>query len=147
MIQVCYIFFSRKSVPVSNITGKRMNGLSWNVQERLYMIQRTICKNFVSWWLTPSIQDRFFYFCESVFVSTIMVKTDERIFMKFSGKIVHETKNNLKHFRVVVINPLNSGLFFLYSESVIVSTIMEKRMNGFPWNFHDILGTAQEIIK
>ena len=50
--------------------------------------------------------------------------------MKFSGKIVHETKNNLKHFRVVVINPLNPGLIFFY-ESVIISTIMEKRINGF----------------
>ena len=51
--------------------------------------------------------------------------------MKFSGKIVHETKNNLKHFCVVVINPLNSGSIFLFCESVIVSTIVKKRMNGF----------------
>ena len=39
-------------------------------------------------------------------------KTDERIFRKFSGKIAHETKNNLEHFRVVVINPLKSGSIF-----------------------------------
>ena len=51
--------------------------------------------------------------------------------MKFSGKIVHETKNNPKHFRVVVINPLNPGSIFLFCESVVVSTNMEKRMNGF----------------
>ena len=55
--------------------------------------------------------------------------------MKFSGKIVHETKNNLKHFRIVVINPLNSGSIFLFCESVIVSTIMKKRKNGF-WAQH-----------
>ena len=51
--------------------------------------------------------------------------------MKFSGKIVHEAKNNLKHLRVVVINPLNSGSIFLFCESVIDSTIMEKRVNRF----------------
>ena len=51
--------------------------------------------------------------------------------MTFSGKIVHETKNNLKHFRVAVINPLNSELICLSCESVIFSTIMEKRLNGF----------------
>ena len=70
---------------------------------------------------------------------------DEWIFMKFSGKIAHETKNNQEYFRVVVINPLNSGSIFLLCESVIVSTIMEKRMNGFWWNFHDISGTTQEM--
>ena len=67
--------------------------------------------------------------------------------MKFSGKIAHETKNNLEHFRVVVINPLNSGSIFLFYESVIASTIMEKRMNRFSWNFRDISGTTQEIIR
>ena len=51
--------------------------------------------------------------------------------MKFSGYIAHETKNNLEHFRVVMINPLNSGSIFLFCESVIVGTVMEKRMNGF----------------
>ena len=56
---------------------------------------------------------------------------DERIFMKFSGKIAHETKNNLEYFRVVVINPLNSGSIFLFSESVIVSIIMENRWTDF----------------
>ena len=67
--------------------------------------------------------------------------------MKFPGKIVHATQNNLKHFRAVVINRLNSGSIFLFCESIIVSTIMEKRVNGFSRNFHDILGTTQEIIK
>ena len=37
-------------------------------------------------------------------------------------------KNNLKHFRVVVINPLNSGSICLFCESVLVSTILEKRI-------------------
>ena len=60
---------------------------------------------------------------KSVPVSNITAKTDEWIFMKFSGKIVHETKKNLKHFRVVVINPLNSGSIFLFCESVIISNI------------------------
>ena len=67
--------------------------------------------------------------------------------MKFSGKTEHEIKNNLKHFRVVVMNPLNSGSIFLFCESVVVNTIMEKRMKGFSWNFHDLLRTTQEIIK
>ena len=55
--------------------------------------------------------------------------------MKFSGKIADETKNYLEYFRVVVINPLNSGSIFLFCESVIVSTIMEKRMKTY---FHEI---------
>ena len=63
MIQFFYILiFSQKSVPVSNITGKRMNGFSWNFQEILHMRQRTIWNIFGSWWLTPWIQGRFFYF-------------------------------------------------------------------------------------
>ena len=62
MIQFFIFFFSRKSVLVSNITGKRMNGFSWNFQERLHIRQRKIWNIFGSWWLTPWIQDRFFYF-------------------------------------------------------------------------------------
>ena len=65
--------------------------------------------------------------------------------MKFSGKIAHATKKNLEHFWVVVINPLNSGSIFLFCKSVIVSTIKEKRMNGFSLIFHDISGTTQKI--
>ena len=62
MIQFFISFFSRKYVLVSNITGKRMNGFSWNFQERLHIRQRKIWNIFGSWWLTPWIQDQFFYF-------------------------------------------------------------------------------------
>ena len=78
--------------------------------------------------LTPSIEERRYIevyssmiqFFISFFFKEIRAckqhygKTDERIFMKFSGKIAHETKNNLEHFQVVVINPLNSGSNFLF---------------------------------
>ena len=56
-------------------------------------------------------------------------------------------KNNLKNFWVVVINPLNSGSIFLFFESVIVSTIMEKRINGSSKMIHDMSGMTQEIIR
>ena len=56
----------------------------------------------------------FFFFKETRACKQHYSKTDERIFMQFSGKIVHETKNNLKHFCVVVINPLNSRSIFYF---------------------------------
>ena len=66
--------------------------------------------------------------------------------MKFSAKFAHETMNNLEYFRGDVVNPLNTGLIFLFFGFGIVGNIMEKRANRFSWNFHELSGTTQEII-
>ena len=72
---------------------------------------------------------------------------NERIFMKFSAKAAHETMDNLKDFRDVALNPLNTGSIFLFSGFVIVGNIMETRADGFSWNFHEMSGTTKEIIR
>ena len=121
------IFLLCESVIVSTIMEKWKNGFSWNFQEKLDMRQRTIWIIFLSWWLTPWIQDRFFLFCESVIVNTIMEKRKNG-FSWFFQKILYMRQRTIWNiFRVLVINPLNS--------------------DWFSWNFHDILGTAQQIIK
>ena len=58
-------------------------------------------------------------------------KRNEQIFMKFSGKVEHETSNTLEHFGDLVVNPLNTGSVFILSGSVFVSNIMETQVNGF----------------
>ena len=72
--------------------------------------------------------------------------TDERIFMIFLGKVGHETKITLEHFQDIDVSPLNLGSILLFSWSVFVYNIMEKRVNGFSWNFHDMSGTIQGVI-
>ena len=44
------------------------------------------------------------------------------------------------------VNPLNPGSLFLFPGMVFVSNVMEKRVSGFSWNFHDTSRTSQEII-
>ena len=52
-----------------------------------------------------------------------------------------------EHFRDLVVNDsLNPGSICLFSGSVFVSNIKEKRMNGFSWNFHDMSGRTKEVI-
>ena len=42
-------------------------------------------------------------------------KTDERIFMKYVGKVRHETRINLEHFRDLAVNVLNPGsIIFIF---------------------------------
>ena len=52
-------------------------------------------------------------------------------FSKTSGKVAHETRNNLEHYRDVAVNPLNTGSIFLFSGFVIVGNIMGKRAYRF----------------
>ena len=51
-------------------------------------------------------------------------KTQERIFITFSGQIGHETRNNIEHFLYVAANPLDPGWIFQFSGSVFSSNIM-----------------------
>ena len=55
--------------------------------------------------------------------------------------------NALEHFRDIVVNPLNPGSIFLFSGSVFVSNIIEKRVNDFLWNLYYMSGTTPEVIK
>ena len=73
-------------------------------------------------------------------------KTVEQIFMKFSEKDGLDTRSNLEHFWDVTFNPLNPGSIYLFPGSVFVCNIMEKRVNGFSWNFYEKSGKTQEII-
>ena len=41
----------------------------------------------------------------------------------------------------LAVNPLNPGLIFLFRWSVFVNNIVEKIVNVFSWNFHEISGT------
>ena len=66
--------------------------------------------------------------------------------MIFLGQVGHGTWNNLEPFRNVTVNPLNPRSIFLFSGSLFVSIIMEKRVNVFSRNFHDMTGTMQEVI-
>ena len=66
--------------------------------------------------------------------------------MKFSEKDGHDTRSNLEYLRDVTINPLNPGLIYLFSGSVFVYNIMEKRVNGFSRIFYEMSGTTQKII-
>ena len=46
------------------------------------------------------------------------------MFIKFSGKVTHETRNNLEHFQVVAVKLFDPGLIFLFSGFVFASNIM-----------------------
>ena len=83
----------KKSVFVSNITGKQMNGFSWNFQQRLDMRPGTTCVIVGMLQLTTWIQGRFFYSLDPCF-----------------------------------------------------SNVMEKRVSGYSWNFHEISRATHEII-
>ena len=43
---------------------------------------------------------------------------DEWIFMKLSGYVGHDTRNNLERFGDVAFNPLNTGFIFLFSRPI-----------------------------
>ena len=49
--------------------------------------------------------------------------------MNILGKGGLETRKNLEYFRDLSVNPLNLGLIFLFSGSMFVNVIMEKRVN------------------
>ena len=78
-------------------------------------------------------------------LSSIAETRVERISMKFSEQDGPDTGSNLEHFRDIMINPLNPGSIYLFPGSVFVCNIMEKRANGFSWNFDETSGTTQEI--
>ena len=104
----------------------------------------------IIWWLVClplCIQLFFLYVFKEIRVCEQHCgKKNKRIFMKSSGKVGHETRNTLKHFRDLGVNPLNPGSILIISGSVFLSNIMGKWVNGFSWNFHDISGTTQEAI-
>ena len=85
--------FSRKSVSVSNILRKGMNGFSWNFQQSLHMGQVTNWNILGMLWLTPWIQDWFFHFLDPCLL-VMLGKTDERMFMKLSWNVRVGTRIN-----------------------------------------------------
>ena len=71
---------------------------------------------------------------------------NERIFMTFSAKVAHETGNNLKYFRNIAGNSLNTGLLFLFSGFVILVMLWKNGQTDFHDFFYEISDTTQEII-
>ena len=93
--RVCLFICLSVCLPVSNITEKRLNGLSWNFQGGWDLIQGTIGN-----------------IC----------------------RILHST-------------PWTQDLFSTFSEeSITLSSIEEKRLNGFSWNFHKRADLTQGAI-
>ena len=112
---------------VSNITGKHMGRFSSNFQDMLGKIQGAIWKIWRVVCLTTSMQVFFYIIFKEIHVSEqYWGKTDERISMKFLGKVGHETRNNLKHLWDLASNTLSPGSIFLFSGSLFVSNEMEK---------------------
>ena len=62
-------------------------------------------------------------------------KTAERIFMKFSGKVGLDTRNNWQHFQDVPFNPLNTGFPPLFRSNPCLLVALQK--NGWT-DFHEI---------
>ena len=82
----------------------------------------------------------------SVCLLATLRETHERIFMKFSGKVEQDPRDNLKNFGVLCLTPSIEErryievyssmiqlfyIFFFPRKSVPVSNITGKRMNGF----------------
>ena len=82
---------------------------------------------------------------KSVSVSNSTEKRMNGFSWFFLGKVGHEARSTLEHFRDLAVNPLNAGSILIFSGSVFVSNIMGKRLNGFSSNFHDMSGTTQEV--
>ena len=80
-------------MPVSNITGRRINGFAWNFRKRSHMRQGTICNIFGVLRLTSWIQDRFFSFLDPCFL-VISLKIEWTDFKKFAWYVGHDTTNN-----------------------------------------------------
>ena len=87
---------------------------------------------------TPCIQGIFLYlFQRSPCLWATLWKNRWMDFLEIFRKVRHETRKDLKHFWDVAVNSLDARSIFLFSGSLFVSNIMEKRLNGFSWNFHD----------
>ena len=138
-----FSMFSWKSVPVSSITGKQVNGFSWNLQQRWGLKQGTICNIFGMLRSTPWIRGRFFYFLDP-WLLVISWKTGERIFMIF----FYETLGTTAEIINKTVSHLTSLFHGLPSrhDGVPVSNITVKGMNGISWNFQDMSIMAQETI-
>ena len=130
----CYLFVC---VSVNNIAEKLVNGFSWNFQDRSGMIH----KQFGTFGSNP-LGTGFSLLCFQIRAYWQHYgKTDELIFMKFPTKVRQAMICIV--FWMLRLTPWIQGRFLLFHGSVFV---MEKRENGFSWNFHEMAGTSQEII-
>ena len=131
------------SLSVCNITGKLINGFSRNYQSRWDLVQGIYGNIWGMIQLTICIQESFFLiFRESLAVSNIAEKWMTGFSWHFQGRL-DIRKKNLEHFEDVALKVLDPGPIFLFSGYAPHSNIIEKRLNGFSWFFHDISGIAQ----
>ena len=86
--------FLMESVSVSNIMGKRMNGFSWKFSVKFAHKTRNKLEHFGDVVINPLNPGSIVLLPRSVFVSNVMEKTRERIFMKFSRNVSHDASND-----------------------------------------------------
>ena len=113
-------------LPVSNITEKRLNWFSWDFQGMRDLVRGTVWK-FSGCSIQP-LEHRisFRLFRRNPCLLVTLWETVEWIFMKFSAKDGHGTKNSLENFGILQLTPWILGrFFFLFPGSVFVSNIME----------------------
>ena len=119
---------------VQMITGKRMNGLSWNFQQRSDIRQAMICNIFGIVRLTPWIQGRFFYFLDQCLLVMLWKNgwTDfNEIVMKCRGR---PTKwlSRLFHACLGCLTVSHLG-----TAACLLATLPWLRKNGWA-DFHEI---------
>ena len=89
-----FTVFSMKSVSVSKIKGKRMNGFSWNFQQRLDMRPATIYNIFGMLLLAPWIQGCRYYFLDPCLL-VMLWKNGRTCFPEIPMKCQRRTKKLL----------------------------------------------------
>ena len=144
-----YVFISAGlsvGLSVNNITEKawtdfheifRMHRARLNEQSRQFLGCHVLP---LEYWVSFSVLSR-----KSVSVSNITGNgwTD---FHDIFNKVCTWDKEQGGTFSGCCGSPLESRIIFLFLVSVFISDTMEKRMNGFSWNFHSMPDTAQLII-
>ena len=113
-------------------TLRRKNGFSWSFQGGWDLVQGIIWNIFRLFHSTPWTLVSFSTFSgESVTVNNITGNNEWTDFHDIFSRGSHETRNNQNIFLDFAVNPLKPRSIFPFSGSVIVSSIMEKRVNGF----------------
>ena len=141
---VCFLFVGGKHY--GNTRERIFIKFSGKVgQDTRYNLEILGVSCLTPWVLFFSVLSRKF-----VSVSKYYGKTDERIFMNFSEKVGHQTRDDLEHFRDIAVNPLNPGLiFFYFLDPCLLVMLCENgqrifmklswNVNDDPWNNNDWL--------
>ena len=140
-----FSMFSWKSVSAGIITGKLMNGFSWNLQQKWNTRQETIYNIFGMLWLSPWNRRRSLYLRDTCLL-VISWKTGEWIFMIFFYK--KRSGTYMKKLTRLFHTWLDCfTVSHLGASDVSVCNIPVKWINGFSWNVQDKPGMAQGTFR